>query len=44
MEVWGRSPQLPEAEVGAKPLNAEGMGGLGAEPPALENFEFFLQK
>ena len=31
--VWGRSPQPPEAN-----------GGLGAKPPALENFAFFLQK
>ena len=29
MGVRGRSPQLPEA------------GGMGAEPPALENFAFF---
>ena len=32
MGVWGRSLQLPEA------------GGLGAKPPAFENFAFFLQK
>ena len=31
MGVWGRSLQLPEA------------GGLGAEPPALENFAFFCK-
>ena len=30
--VWGLGPQPPEA------------GGLGAKPPALENFAFFLQK
>ena len=30
--VWGRSPQPPEAN-----------GGLGAEPPALENFAFFAK-
>ena len=27
--VWGQSPQPPEA-----------IGGVGAEPPALENFAF----
>ena len=30
--IWGQSPQLPEA-----------IGGLGAEPPALENFAFFFK-
>ena len=30
--VWGQSPQLPEAR------------GMGAEPPALENFAFFFAK
>ena len=30
--VWGQSPQPPEA-----------IGGLGAEPPALKNFAFFLK-
>ena len=61
--VWGRSPQLPEANggLGAKPPASGGWGvkglgfggkapsrrrhgGVGAEPPALENFAFFLQK
>ena len=31
--VWGQSPQLPKAN-----------GGVGAEPPALENFASFCKK
>ena len=31
LEVWGQSSQPPEAR------------GLGAEPPALENFAFFCK-
>ena len=43
--VWGRSSQLPEVSggLGAKPLAAGGTRGLGAEPPALENFAFFFK-
>ena len=42
--VWGRSLQLPKANGGwgRKPQPPEARG-LGAEPPALENFAFFCK-
>ena len=46
--VWGRSPQPPEANggwgFGGKTPSRRRHGGVGAKPPALENFAFFLRK
>ena len=45
--VWGRSLQPPKANggwgSGGEAPSRRKHGGLGAEPPALENFAFFCK-
>ena len=46
MEVWGQSPQPPEANggLGAKPPAAGGTGVWGRSPQRSKIMHFFLQK